>query len=134
MLDVLLADDDADVREFIAAALINAGHQVTEASDGEKAAELLSTHVFDLAICDVQMPKLDGLVLFRRIRRESPQTAVVLMTSFAKLADVIDAMRGGALDYVTKPFDADDFAQRVVAPIEERRRRAGVGRFAHLLP
>lgn len=134
MLDVLVADDDADVREFIAAALINAGHQVTEASDGAQAAELLSTHVFDLAVCDVQMPKLDGLVLFRRIRRDAPDTAVVLMTSFARLADVVYAMRDGAIDYVTKPFDADDFARRVVAPIEERRRREGLGRFAHLPP
>ena len=121
MLEVLVADDDADVREGVTSALVNAGHRVTEASDGAEAAELLSTHVFDLAICDVQMPKLDGLALFRRIRRESPRTAVVMMTSFAKIADVVDSMRGGAVDYVTKPFDPDEFAHAIVAPIEERR-------------
>lgn len=121
MLEVLVADDDPDVRESVAAALVNAGHRVTEASDGAEAAELLSTHVFDLAICDVQMPKLDGLALFRRIRRDSPRTAVVIMTSFAKIADVVDSMRGGAVNYVTKPFDPDDFAHTIVAPIAERR-------------
>jgi CheY-like chemotaxis protein len=75
MLDVLVADDDVDVRESVANALADAGHHVTEASDGAEAAALLSCHVFDLAICDVHMPKLDGLSLFRRQRCAKSPTA-----------------------------------------------------------
>ena len=121
MLDVLLVDDDDNVRESVALALVNAGHQVTEAADGAQAVDLLSSHAFDLAICDVQMPRLDGLALFRRIRREAPGTAVVIMTSYGLVPDVVDSMRDGAVDYVTKPFDPDEFANRVVGPIEEHR-------------
>ena len=121
MLDVLLVDDDENVRESVALALVNAGHQVTEASDGAQAVDLLSSHAFDLAICDVQMPRLDGLTLFRRIRREAPGTAVVIMTSYGRVPDVVDSMRDGAVDYVTKPFDPDEFAHKVVGPIAEHR-------------
>jgi DNA-binding NtrC family response regulator len=121
MLDVLVVDDDEIVRESISGALIDAGHQVTEAQDGEQAADLIAKHAFDLAICDVQMPKLDGLTLMRRIRREAPDTAVVIMTAYGKVSDVVDSMRDGAVDYVTKPFDPDEFAVKVVEPIAQRR-------------
>ncbi len=121
MLDVLLVDDDDNVRDSVASALLSAGHTVTEASDGEQALDLLSSHAFDLAICDVQMPRVDGLTLFRRLRREAPRTAVIIMTSHGKIPDVIDTLRDGAVDYVTKPFDPDEFTQRVVGPLAEHR-------------
>jgi DNA-binding NtrC family response regulator len=121
MLDVLLVDDDDNVRDSVAAALLGAGHSVTEASDGAQALELLASRAFDLAICDVQMPRLDGLTLFRRIRRDAPGTAVVIMTTYGKIPDVIDTLRDGAVDYVTKPFDPDEFTRRVVAPLAEHR-------------
>lgn len=121
MLDVLLVDDDDNVRESVAGALLSAGHKVTEASDGVAAVELLSSHAFDLAICDVRMPRLDGLALFRLLRREAPGTSVVIMTSHGKIPDVIDTLRDGAADYVTKPFDPDEFTRQVVAPIAEHR-------------
>jgi DNA-binding NtrC family response regulator len=121
MLEVLLVDDDDNVRESVAGALLSAGHEVIEACDGAQAVELLSKHAFDLAICDVRMPKLDGLALFRRLRREAPGTAVVIMTSHGKIPDVIDTLRDGAADYVTKPFDPDEFTRLVVAPIAEHR-------------
>src|SRR5665213_3983075 len=87
MLDVLLVDDDDIVRASIAQALERAGHNVTEAVDGDEAARLVDTKKFDLAICDVQMPKMDGLTLFRRVKRVAPRTAVVIMTSFRKIPD-----------------------------------------------
>ena len=121
MMQVLVADDDDDVRASVALALDDAGHHVTQARDGAQALELISSRVFDLAICDVQMPKLDGMALFRRIRREAPGTAIVMMTSFAKIPDAVGSVRDGAVDYVTKPFDPDEFAQRIVQPILERR-------------
>ncbi|HEX8789872.1 MAG TPA: response regulator [Polyangiaceae bacterium] len=121
MLEVLLADDDANVRESIADALHNEGHRVTEASDGLEAAELIGTRPFDVAICDVRMPRVDGLTLFRRIRREAPKTAVVIMTSQARIPDVVDSLRDGAVDFVTKPFDPTEFVQNVLGPIAAQR-------------
>jgi DNA-binding NtrC family response regulator len=120
-LDVLVVDDDDLVRESLTLALIDAGHLVTEATDGAEAAQLIRNHAFDLAICDVMMPKLDGLSLMRQIRRAAPATAVVLMTSLGKVTDVVDSMRSGVVDYVTKPFDPDEFTHRVVGPLAQRQ-------------
>jgi len=121
MLDVLLADDDPDVRASVGAALRSAGHRVMEASDGLDAVAMLSSHIFDLAVCDVRMPKLDGNTLLRRIRRESPKTSVVMMTSFATVADVVGSLHDGAVNYLAKPFDVDEFMDTIVEPLAERR-------------
>jgi DNA-binding NtrC family response regulator len=121
VLEVLVADDDENVRESVANALMSAGHRVTAASDGMQAVEALASQVFDLAICDVHMPRLGGMALLRRIRREAPGTAVVIMTAFGEIPDVVGSMRDGAVDFVTKPFDPDEFTRRVVEPIAEHR-------------
>jgi DNA-binding NtrC family response regulator len=121
MLDVLVVDDDAIVREHLAQALSSKGHHVWEARDGLEALELASSQVFDVAICDVEMPRLDGRTLFRRLRREAPSTSIIIMTSFGNVQDVVSTLRDGASDYVTKPFDPDRFAETVIRPIDERR-------------
>jgi len=121
MLDVLVADDDMNVRETVAGALRVAGHRVVEASDGLDAVTQLSAHAFDVAICDVRMPRLDGHALLRRIRRESPRTSVVMMTTYASVSDVVGSLRGGAVDYVSKPFDVDELIANIIQPLAERR-------------
>jgi len=121
MLNVLVADDDPNVLQSVAGVLTDAGHQVTEARDGAEAATLLASCAFDLAICDVHMPKLGGLALLRRIRRDAPRTAVVIMTSHARIPDIVDSLRDGAIEFVTKPFDPHELVDRVVRPIAEHR-------------
>jgi two-component system, NtrC family, response regulator HydG len=120
MLDILVVDDDDIIRESIAEALVGAGHRVAQACDGEKAMLLFGAHAFDVAVCDVHMPKMDGLTLCRRLRRESPGTALVVMTSYGNVTDAVASLRGGAVDYVSKPFDPDEFAAKVMGPIAER--------------
>ena len=121
MLDVLVVDDDDIIRESIADALTASGQAVAQAANGEDALVLLASRVFDLIVSDVRMPRLDGLSLFRRVRRDAPGTAVVLMTSFARIPDIVGSLRDGALDFVTKPFDPEEFVETVVGPIAERR-------------
>ena len=121
MLEVLVVDDDEIVRSSIAKAIAEAGHRVAEAIDGAAALNLIKSRAFDLAVCDVQMPHLDGFALLRTLRRESPATAVVIMTSFGIIPDVVCSLRGGAVDYVTKPFDPYEFTQNVVGPIASGR-------------
>jgi DNA-binding NtrC family response regulator len=121
MLNVLVVDDDEIVRNSISTALESAGHHVSEARDGVEALALAAAHVFDVAICDVQMPRLDGRTLLRRLRQEAPSTSVIIMTSFGRIPDAVGALRDGALDYVTKPFDPEHFAETVIGPIAERR-------------
>jgi DNA-binding NtrC family response regulator len=121
MLDILVVDDEPAVRMSVAKALCDAGHRVTEAEDGERALAHVVSRVFDVAIFDVRLPKVDGLTLFRRLRVESPGTVAILMTAYGSVRDAVEALRAGAHDYVTKPFDPDDLVTRIIGPIAERR-------------
>lgn len=118
-LDILVVDDDQATRLSLAYALSDAGHHVTEACDGEEAMALASERTFDVALLDVRLPKVDGLTIFRRLRLRAPTTAVILMTAFATIPDAVASLREGAYDYVTKPFDPEEFTLRVVGHIAE---------------
>ncbi len=120
-LDILVVDDDQATRLSLAYALTDAGHKVTEACDGEEAIALVAERIFDVAILDVRLPKVDGLTIFRRLRQRSPSTSVILMTAFATVPDAVASLRDGAYDYVTKPFDPEEFSLRVIGHIAEHR-------------
>ena len=120
-LDILVVDDDQATRLSLAFALTDAGHKVVEASDGEEAIALVAERIFDVAILDVRLPKVDGLTIFRRLRQRSPSTSVILMTAFATVRDAVASLRDGAYDYVTKPFDPEEFSLRVIGHIAEHR-------------
>jgi CheY-like chemotaxis protein len=117
--DVLLVDDDEMVRAAIAGALRAAGHFVMEAPDGPTALGFVPSHKFDIAICDVHMPGMDGLGLLRHLVRESPATEVVMISSFD--ADPAILLHEGAVDFVLKPFEPDEFVSQRIAPIAKRR-------------
>jgi DNA-binding NtrC family response regulator len=96
------------------------------------AIERTSSSVFDLVITDVRLPGAGGLEIFRAVRRSSPSTEVILMTSFATVSDAVEALKTGAYDYLTKPFDLDELIVRVggiakkralVRELEEARAR-----------
>jgi two-component system, NtrC family, response regulator AtoC len=108
MLDILLVDDEPDFRMLVGDALRDAGHRVTLASNGAEGLTLISSNVFDVMICDIRLPKVDGLTLFRRVRQESPGTDVILITAHAAVSDAVAALKEGAYDYITKPFDLDE--------------------------
>src|SRR6478609_11733413 len=108
MLDILLVDDEPDFRMLVGDALRDAGHRVSLASNGAEGLALISSNVFDVMICDIRLPKVDGLTLFRRVRQESPGTDVILITAHAAVSDAVAALKEGAYDYLTKPFDVDE--------------------------
>ncbi len=108
MLDILLVDDEPELRELLEEQLREAGHQVQTAADGAQGMDQLQRRVFDLVICDVRLPAIDGLTLFRRVRKEMPSTEVILMTAYADVAQAVSALKEGAYDYLTKPFDVDE--------------------------
>ena len=113
MLRILLVEDDADVRLAVAPALSAAGYDVKAVTDGAAALERLAAEVFDVVVTDVRMPRVDGLAVFRAARALPTQTDVILMTSFASVADAVSALKEGAHDYLTKPFDVDELVLRV---------------------
>src|SRR4051794_7287188 len=76
-LNILLVDDEPDFNLLVAEALTDAGHRVTTAANGEEALARVTSELFDVMVCDIRLPKLDGLSLFRRTRQESPDTTVI---------------------------------------------------------
>ncbi len=120
-LDILVVDDDPATRLSLSFALSDAGHKVTEAADGDEALERIAERTFDVAILDVRLPRVDGLTIHKRIRGKAPTTNVILMTAFATVPDAVASLREGAYDYVTKPFDPEEFTLRVIGHIAEHR-------------
>jgi len=110
---VLLVDDEVELRQCLAAALEEAGHGVTELGDGNAAAALLGTQTFDVIFSDVRLPGRDGLELVRTARRAAPLTDCILMTAFADVDDAVAALKEGATDYLTKPFNMDELLHHV---------------------
>ena len=113
MLDVLLVEDDADIRAALASAMRDVGHDVTEAGDGEHALRRIASKVFDVVITDMRLPKGDGRSIFQAARHASTSTEVILMTSFGAVHDAVEALKAGAHDYLTKPFDLDELLIRL---------------------
>lgn len=123
MLDVLLVDDEAELRELLAEQLGDGGYRVQTAADGEEGATHLAARPFDVVICDVRLPRMDGLTLLRRIRKEAPTTDVILMTAYSDVTQAVSALKEGAYDYLTKPFDVDELMLQVARIGENRRLR-----------
>ena len=121
MLNILLVDDEPDLRVSLGQVLREEGHAVDMASDGEAAMARLAVQPFHLVVSDVRLPKLDGLTLLRRIRRDFPSTEVLLMTAYGSIGDAVTAMKDSAVDYLTKPFDIDHLVS-AVGRIDDRLR------------
>ncbi len=102
---ILVAEDDRNLRRVLCAMLEREGYHVLEAPDGAAAAEWLSQHRADALVTDIRMPKMDGLALFRHCRERHVRLPVILITAYGRIEDAVEAMRAGAFDYISKPFD-----------------------------
>ncbi|MGE0824857.1 MAG: sigma-54-dependent transcriptional regulator [Candidatus Binatia bacterium] len=110
---VLIADDEALARQSLTDLLREDGYQVYEAADGNAALQLIEEIDVDLVISDLKMPGADGLQVLTKIRDSYPQTMVILMTAYASVDTVVDALRLGAQDYLLKPLLLDDVLNKV---------------------
>ncbi|MCG8533061.1 MAG: SpoIIE family protein phosphatase [Desulfovibrionales bacterium] len=101
---LLIIDDDTIVRESIVAYLSDSGFPILEAENGEHGLEVFREHKPDLILCDLRMPRLDGLGVLREVRKESPDTPFIVVSGAGVMADVVEALRLGASDYIIKPI------------------------------
>lgn len=118
---IVVADDEALARQSIAEFLREEGYQVYEAADGQAALQLLEQVDVDLILSDLRMPGVDGLAVLQQVRELSPQTMVVLMTAYASVDTVVEALRLGAQDYLLKPLLFDDLLHKVRRLLEHKR-------------
>ncbi|PNU21536.1 nitrogen regulation protein NR(I) [Geothermobacter hydrogeniphilus] len=105
---ILVADDEDSIRWVLSKALGKQGHKVDLAVDGDEALQLFRRNKYDLAILDIKMPKPTGLELLDLFQQERPEMLVIIMTAESSMKNAVEAMKRGAYDYLTKPFDLDE--------------------------
>ncbi|SHI84226.1 Response regulator receiver domain-containing protein [Dethiosulfatibacter aminovorans DSM 17477] len=107
-IKVLLIEDDDIARERLKNIIKKEGYKVCTASNGVEGLEVFRSEKPDLVVTDVKMPKMDGMEVTRRIKSLSPETGIVLITGHGSMDMVIEALRGGATDYIKKPINVDE--------------------------
>lgn len=105
---ILIADDEESVRNLLSRVLTKMDYVVTKAANGEEVLAKVKVQGFDLLIMDIRMPKLDGMEAFKVLRLDYPGLPIIMMTAFSTVETTLEAMRLGAFDYLTKPFDISD--------------------------
>jgi DNA-binding response OmpR family regulator len=115
MSKILLAEDDKQIGDMIAFKLGNSGHQVVRAHDGEQAISLAESERPDLILLDAMMPGLSGFEVLRRLKGHPRLQGipVIMVTAKGHERDVLSGLRGGAVDYIVKPFSLKELSARV---------------------
>ena len=118
---VLVVDDDRFLNTIISKALTEKDIDVDQAEDGVQATILLESNKYDLVLCDIVMPGVDGLKILRFVRERDPDLPFIMVTSQADMKSVLKTIRLGISDYITKPFDVQELGWRVEKALEKSR-------------
>jgi len=118
---VLIVDDEPNLRKILSVQLSRDGYDVLTAEDGEQGLAQLRDHHIDLVITDLKMPRVDGMTLLRRALQEDPDLPVVMITAHGTVDTAVEALKIGAFDYLTKPFDKDEVRQIVAKALKTRQ-------------
>src|SRR5687768_6439696 len=111
MAKVLVVDDEANLRKVLAAMLRRVGYDVTVAENGEQGLAEFQKNGADVVITDLVMPKLGGLELLKTLNANSPDVPVIIITAHGTVDSAVEAIKLGAFDYITKPFDQSELTQ-----------------------
>jgi DNA-binding NtrC family response regulator len=120
-LKIVVAEDEAITLKHLTYALGAEGYEVAGVGNGLDALRRIEQGPVDLLIADIKMPGMDGLALLAEVRAKHPGTAVIIVTGFGSVESAVDAMRRGALDYVTKPYNLDELLLKVRRVAEKKR-------------
>ena len=121
MFNILVVEDQKNMRESLVIAFKRAGYHVDSVENGEKAVKLQKGHFYDLVMVDLKMEDMDGLEVLSHVKDINPSTEVVVMTAFGTIDSAIQAMRKGAYDYVTKPFQLSEILSVTERALEKKR-------------
>ena len=121
MNKILIVDDELNMRLVLQAMLKKEGYAVTTASNGMEALKILQSDQMDIVVTDLKMPKLDGMGLLDEIIRDYPSIPIIIITAHGTIATAVDALKKGAFDYITKPFEQDELKQVIQKAVKTRR-------------
>ena len=128
MAHILVVDDQSSMRLTLTALLKQAGHTLMQAGTGEDAIEKIGKNDFDVVITDLKLDKVTGLDVLRATKTNNPQTEVLMLTGFGSVESAVAAMKAGAIDYLTKPFDTEELLLAVQRAMERQRLKSEVAR------
>jgi DNA-binding NtrC family response regulator len=112
-ISILIVDDEESVRDSLYNWFIEDGYHVECAGNANKALSMIEAEKYDIILADIKMPGMDGLEMMRRIKLLIPDSIIIIMTAFATVDTAVKALKDGAFDYVTKPFDPDDLSHLI---------------------
>jgi DNA-binding NtrC family response regulator len=112
-ISILIVDDEESVRDSLYNWFIEDGYRVDSAEDAKKALAKLESEEYDIILADIKMPGMDGMEMLKRIKSLRKDSIVIIMTAFATVDTAVQALKDGAFDYVTKPFDPDDLSHLI---------------------
>jgi DNA-binding NtrC family response regulator len=112
-ISILVVDDEESVRDSLYNWFIEDGYRVETAENANRALSMLESDSFDIILADIKMPGMDGLEMLRRIKLLKADSIVIVITAFATVDTAVQALKDGAYDYVTKPFDPDDLSHLI---------------------
>lgn len=127
MARILIIDDEPAIGWSLGQALTGEGHEVQVVATAEEGLELARQSKFELALTDVRLPRMDGLILLRELQAVAPTTPVIVMTAFGNLEIAVQAVQTGAFEYLTKPFDLDAVLAVVARALESQSQPADIG-------
>jgi two-component system, NtrC family, response regulator AtoC len=117
-MNILVVDDEKLIRWSLKERLTREGHAVTEAEDGRSTAACLDAELPDLVLLDMKLPDTDGLTILRSVAERAPELPVIIITAYSTVDTAVEAMRLGAYDYISKPFDMDELTMTVKRALE----------------
>ena len=118
---ILLIDDDDSLRRVMEFTLTEAGHRVNAVSSGEEGLSLFEKDGFDAVITDITMPGMNGMQVLEKIRDQDNRVPVIVITAYGTIESAVDAMKKGAFDYITKPFNRDELRITLDTALRMRR-------------
>ena len=121
MAKILVIDDEVGIRQMLKTVLEKAGYDVDLAENGVIALEKVKSELFDIILCDIKMPEMDGFAFLEQVKKLDISLTIIMMTSFGSVETAIEAIRKGAYDYISKPFKTDEVII-AIKKAEERER------------
>lgn len=122
---ILIVEDEEKIARFVELELVHEGYEVIKAFDGRTGLDLALSEHADLIVLDVMLPRLNGLEVLRRIRKEGNNVPILLLTARDAVMDKVSGLDAGADDYITKPFAIEELLARIRVAEAEKHRPAG---------
>jgi len=126
----LVADDDPDIRDILSDTLNSVGAKVTSVANGQECLERVETDIPDVLLLDIELPGKNGLAVLKELRSLQSNTSVIMITAYGSIDRAVEAMKEGAFDFITKPFDLDHIVMVVEKAVERQRLKRGLENFS----